>query len=706
MTSPLPIDVFPEERRLATVLFADVQGFTPLSERLDFETISDLIKEVWRRLDTIIETHGGYIDKHIGDAVMAVWGAPYADENDAERAVSAAIELQETMLNLVKESTIPDVKNLKLRVGINSGSVLAGYVGLRNEYTVMGDTVNIANRLEQSAEPGSIVIGESTYRLVRGVFRVQRFEAPLALRGRTEPVQAYKVLGVTEQPSRMRYKSIDSLETRLVGRETELARLEGYFKEAMQQDYPTLVLVTGDAGMGKSRLLMEFMNHLEATQPALTQISARALAQTQQIPFFIWKSLWNIYFGVQDTDSPEIVRQKYTREIHRLWGLQLGPVSSVEAAHFIGSLAGHSWPDSPFLHSFAETPEKMRLRAFEMTAELLRRMSRLHPTVLLLDDLQWADQGSLDLLAYLIEGAQVTEALPEMETSLDQSLPLFVLASARYQFVGRNPRWANLSRLVQLEPLPVNAETVAAAYPDLRNLPSEVLQELAERTDGNPYFMEEVAKSLVKSGALAKDLPAEDILKLLRENPPESLRVVLQARLDALSREARTIGLLASVVGRVFWVGAVVAAARVSSETGPLQEFPETVMVRLIQDALRQLVRAELAFPRAHSNFSEEQEYIFKHSLLRDVAYGLIPHKNRTRFHLAVADWMAKRQGTDFNVMAAEHYEQGGAFSRAARHYENAAELALLSGDVQVGQNFLAHARKLRGLTPKEEASS
>lgn len=685
MTSPLPTFLYPEERRFATVLFADVQGFTALSEKYDFESTSELIKDVWLKLDSVIEAHGGFIDKHIGDAVMAVWGAPYAGENDAERAVTTALALQESMKAYAKESERPGANELRIRVGVNAGPVFSGYVGLRNEYTVMGDTVNVANRLEHFAEPGTVVISESTFRLVRGIFQVRRLATPLQFKGKTEPVQAYLVDGMMPQPSRLRYRSVDSLETCMVGRDLEMERMNTLFQQAIQSDQPTMVLVTGEAGLGKSRLLMEFTSSLEVNDTGVTLMSARSLAQASQVPFFLWKSLWFLRFGLQDGDPVEVAREKFMREVQRLWGFQLGPASSVEAAHLIGSLIGLSYPESSFLATYENNPKGRVTRAFELTRELLRRICAYRPTVLLLDDLQWADSSSLELLAYLFEPSET-------------SLQLLILAGARLEFARQHPRWLNIATIIQLEPLPVESSIVAAAYPDLCSLPEEVLMEMADRTDGNPYFMEEMAKSLVKAGMHQESLSTEEMLARLRSNPPESLRVMLQARLDSLTREARAVALLASVAGRVFWVGAVVAAARVAEGmgTGPLVSIPDEVIDRLIQDSLRQLVRAEMAFPKANVAYSEDQEYIFKHSLLREVAYGLIPVKNRTRYHLAVALWLSDHDSPDYKIMAAEHFELGGALAEAAQHFEGAAEVARLRGADSDAEALVDRARKLR----------
>jgi class 3 adenylate cyclase len=683
MTSPLNPSRYPEERRLATILFADVTGFTALAEKLDFETVSDLIKGIWVRLDAVIEDYKGYIDKHTGDGVMVVWGAPFAGDDDAEQAVSAALALLASLEEYTSQSTIPGANKLQLRVGINSGSVFAGYVGVREEYTMIGDTVNVASRLEQSAEPGTVVIGENTFRLVRGAFRVKRL-IPITLKGKTEPVLAYQVEGRNISPTRVRYGSTESMQTCMVGRDLELESLCSHFEQSLRSEAPIMVLVSGEAGLGKSRLMMEFASKLEMDEPSVSFLSTRALAQTSHVPFHLWKSLWHARFGLREEDPVDVNRSKFLRELQRLWGGQLGPISVIEVAHLIGSLIGLEWPESYYLAAFANNPEARLKRAFELTRILIQRLCYLRPTVLMLDDLQWADMNSLDLLASLFQ-------------PLDNPLSLLVLGGARPEFLRELPRWKNRVDLITLSPLPTDATTVAAAYPELRSLPEAVLTELASKAEGNPYFLEEMVKSLVKAGLKDENHSDNAILYQLRAQMPESLHAMLQARLDSLTREARSVALLASVVGRVFWVGPIMAAARTTAGfgTGPLGAMPSLVIDRVVQDGLRQLVRAELAFPRAGSQFSQDQEFIFKNAFLRDVAYSLIPHKNLNLYHLAVAQWLADHADAEFKVMAAEHYEQGGAFTDAARQFELAARLALVRGASSEAETLFARADAL-----------
>lgn len=693
MTSPLR-SPFPEERRLATVMFADVHGFTALAEHLDDETVSDLIKGIWSRLDTIVEAHGGYIDKHMGDGVMAVWGAPFAGDNDAERAVAAALALVAALDEYARQSRVAGVSRLKLRVGLNTGTVFAGYVGKRGEYTVIGDTVNVASRFEQSAEPGTVVIGEATLRMVRGAFRVGRL-APLDLKGKTEPVMAFVVEGTLAEGGRVRYGSLDSLETCMVGRDGELQQLGALFQQAMQSTVPVMALVTGEAGMGKSRLLMEFAGQMDASENGPLLVTARSLAQAAGVPFYLWKLIWHTLFMLRDDEPPQERRHRFLREVRRYWGQELGQASAVETAHLVGNLIGLEWPASTYVESFGSDLEALRARAYTLTHELLRRIVLYRPLLLVLDDLQWADRSSLDLLYSLFE-------------PVAGALPVFILAGARPEWLRQQPRWANAATLLALEPLPADAATISAAYPALGSLSPAVLAELALRAEGNPYFLEEMVKTLLKSGAWPASerggFSEEELLAQLRAQMPESLRAMLQARLDGLSPEARSVALLASVVGRVFWVGAVIAAARcsVGSGTGLLGMAPLPVVERIVQDGLRQLTRAELAFPRANTTFSGDQEYIFKASLLREVAYSLIPNKHRTQYHLAVGRWLATRLDTDFKVMAAEHFELAGAFEEAAHQYEQAARPVQGRGAWGESQAMAARARELRERTQEK----
>ena len=664
-----PTNQYPEERRLVTVLFADLQGFTVLADRLDFEVVSDLMQNVWLKLDRVIGEYGGYIDKHMGDAFMVVWGAPQAREDDAEKATAAGLAILEALEVYKRETHRPEAEQLELRVGIHSGLALAGYVGLRGEYTVLGDTVNVAKRIEEEAEVGTVVISETTYQFVQGAFRMQQL-GPLKLRGKKEPILAYVVSEALERPTKLRYRSVGGLETNLVGRERQLEKLKEIYHRAQWAEHPLLAIVTGPTGIGKSRLMMEFVNRLAVEEPRLNLISSRALQQASKVPFYLWRALWANLFDLKEDDPLEITQRKFVDGIQSLWGQRLGHVSVVETAHFIGDMLGFEWAESRYLAPVRQQPEQRLERAFALHGELLSRAGAKGPLVLMLDDLQWADHGSMKLLSYLIQY---------------KNLPMFILAGCRSEAFQNYHQLRDMGEIISLRPLPVDPELVRKAYPALNTAPLKVLSQLAQRSEGNPFYLEELVKNLVRHGE------SDYLAASGSDQLPQSLQLLLQARLDALTPEARGVALLAAVVGRVFWRGAVLAALVEASGTTTILNVATVNMLEVVQSAFLELTRAELAFPRAGGTFAGEREYIFKHSLLRDVAYSLLPHKYRGQCHLAVAQWLAKRASPELSIMVAEHYEKAGAWEKARHYYIQAAEYARVQGNLEEAQSLEQH---------------
>ncbi len=683
-------DHYPEERHPVSVMFAVVQGLTVFAEGLEYKAGEETIKEVWLQLDRVIESHGGHVQSHLGNIVVAVWGVPYAGDNDADKAVQAGLAMQGAVEEYADYSSRVDVKELSVRVAIDTGVAFAGYVGARREYTVVGDVVNIANELTHAIHAEGVLISENTFRRVRGAFQVQQLD-PVSLPGRKEAVTVFLVEDVLVTAGRVRYGGMESLQTNMVGRNTEISRLQALYRQAVYADRPTFVIITGEEGMGKSRLLMEFTSWMEANDPAFFLLSARALALTSQLPFYLWKQVWRNRFGLQNRDSLEVAQGKFLREVQRLRAGHLRPIPAIEVAHLVGSLTGLDWPDSPYLARLADDPLERLGRVYELTRELLCLACNVRPTVLVLDDLQWADQSSLDLLSSLL--------LPATSP-----LPLLILGGAHPEFLNQQPQFEEQAKVIYLESLPVNAEMVAAAYPALQVLPEPVLMELAQQSGGNPYFLEEIVKRLVRGGILEGSGSTQDMLEQVRGDPPGSVQGILKRRIDDLTHKARSVLLLAAVVGRIFWVGAVAAAAKAG--LGALVEggviSASTLEDHHIQDGLRQLVRAEMVFPRANSEYSSDQEYIFKHTLLREVAYSMVPEESRAQYHLVVADWMSRRDDLDFYVMAADHYEQAGDKMGAVQLYEQAAEYAQSRKASSEAEALRVRSSVLRSQTEQE----
>ena len=667
---------FPEERLLVSVLFTDIVGFSAMADQLEPEVVSGVMRDLWTQMDPIIEEYGGYIDKQLGDSIMVIWGVPETMEDDSERAVAAGLELLVGLEKFKQNTDQATAKALRLRVGIHTGLALAGHVGVRGEYTVLGETVNTAKRLGETAEPGSLIVSEATYQSIRGAFQVKRL-TPIQLVGTKKLVNIFQILEELSQPTKLRYRSKGAgLETILVGRDVEMDQLENLYQQTKQQNKTQLVLVTGDVGVGKSRLLFEFAGHLETENPLLTVMSSRALEQTSRVPFYLWKELWSNRFELNEDDPVESARKKTIDGVLTLWGQALGEVTAVEAAHFLGDQIGVRWEKSRYLDSFDSEPKLRTERSFLLQAELFQRASLRGPIVLILDDLQWADSGSLAMINYLWK---MTE----------REIPLLILTCARTEFIGENPQLFQDAEQIKLQPLPVSSEIVRGAYPALKGAPDTLLTALAKRAEGNPYFLEEMVKNVLSSEDFD---PAESkIIPPL----PGSVEELLKSRLDSLSLEGRATAFFAAVAGRVFWKGAVLAAFRGSPGVTKALDVPSHNIVGRVQVALDELMEKELAFLRVGSAFSGEREYIFKHTLLREVAYQRLPEEHREECHRAVADWLAERAGPERSICVAHHYEAAGVFDKAQVFYTKASEHARSIGNTEEADEIQYHARTL-----------
>src|SRR5215211_1530845 len=290
-------------RKLVTVLFADVSGFTAFSENRDAEDVANLVNRLWVRADRIIQEYGGHIDKHIGDAVMALWGTETAREDDAERAVRAALKMQETFKDGV--GSLP----IRLKVGINSGQVLLSAVGTQGEFTAIGDTVNTASRLVNSADGGQVLISHDTYELVRGIFDVQK-QALITVKGKAEPLQTYVIQRVRPRAFRMGRRGVEEVTTRMVGREAEFQIIQSALEQSLIHRRVTVVVVKGDAGLGKSRLIYEFEAWLDSHPTDFYLFKGRADEETTNLPYSLLRDVFSNRFQIRDSDSQADAREK------------------------------------------------------------------------------------------------------------------------------------------------------------------------------------------------------------------------------------------------------------------------------------------------------------------------------------------------------------------------------------------------------------
>ncbi|MBN1954182.1 MAG: AAA family ATPase, partial [Anaerolineae bacterium] len=339
-----------QQRKLVTVLFADASGFTAMSETMDAEDVVGMINAYWTRLDRIIQEHRGRIDKHMGDGVMALWGAEQSREDDPELAVRAALAMQEELAKMNSQQE----NSLAMRIGISTGPVLLGEIGLTQEYTAMGDTVNLASRLEQAAPAGGVLISHDTYRHVRGAFDVQALGS-IAVKGKAQPVQAYRVVQARPHAFRMGRRGVRGVTTRMIGREAELAQLQSALQTAIDHNLTRVITVVGEAGIGKSRLLYEFERWIDSWFERPQYFKGRAFPEGQNQPYSLLRDLFAFHFRVQEDDPVRAVQEKLEQGITAVFGMQ---ERAKLQAHFIARLLGFDFPDSPYLSGVRQDPQQ------------------------------------------------------------------------------------------------------------------------------------------------------------------------------------------------------------------------------------------------------------------------------------------------------------------------------------------------------------
>ncbi|HET8672922.1 MAG TPA: adenylate/guanylate cyclase domain-containing protein, partial [Thermoleophilaceae bacterium] len=612
----------PEERRQVTVLFADLSGYTAVAERMDPEAVKGLVERCLRRLGDEVERYGGTVDKYIGDNVMAIFGAPVAHEDDAERAVRAALAMQAAMVDINENLDETHGVTFALRVGVNTGEVLAGAVG--RDYTVIGDTVNVAARLQTAGRPGSVTVGERTYRATSHAVEYRPLES-LELKGRSDRVQAWEALSVVAaQPAG---RVLGRAEAPLVGRREELQLVSSLYGRVVTERRPHLVTLIGQAGVGKTRLTRELAHHLERHPSPPTVRQGRCLPYGSSIVFWALGEVLRAECGIVDSDPADVAWEKMAGKVEML---SCGGDSRRTAA-LMGRLLGiEAPPDVPMpdIHD----PQRMRESFFAAVQTAVEAMARRNPLLLIFEDIHWADQGMLDLIEHLGQWVRG---------------PLLILCLARDELLERRPGWGGGRRgatSIFLEPLsPEETRDLIATLMPGDALDEALVPVVAERAGGNPFFAEEMVRLLAEEGGSNGG------------ELPDTVQALLAARLDSLDPFERRLVQHASVVGRTFWQGSLDPVA--DSEGRDLSQ------------ALAALQEKDIVVPGEGSRLAGEPELAFKHVLIRDVAYGMLPKAVRARKHFDVGTFVEERAGdrTDEVVaLLAEHYGRAAVLGREA----------------------------------------
>jgi ABC-type oligopeptide transport system substrate-binding subunit/class 3 adenylate cyclase/tetratricopeptide (TPR) repeat protein len=651
-----------KERRIVTILFSDVKGSTAMAEKLDPEDWAEIMDGAFDVLIEPIYHYEGTLARLMGDAVLAFFGAPIAHEDDPERAIRAALDIIEGAKQYAaKLEQERGIGGFSVRVGINTGLVVVGEIGsdLRVEYTAMGDAINLAARMEQSAPPGGILITHDTYRHVRGVFDVLRQE-PLRVKGKREPVQTYLVQQAKPRAFRKPMRGVEGIETRMIGRQAQLEVLQEAFYTAIEDRELQMATIVGDAGVGKSRLLHEFDIWTELLPQQFFFFRGRALQEMQGLPYSLIRNLFAFRFQIEDSDPLPAVREKLEQGVYGAMG---EGEDDPMRAHFMGHLLGFELGPSPHLEAVLDDPKQLRDRALTYLADYFKALAAQDPVLILLEDLHWADDSSLDVLNHL------ALALTDQ--------PVMIVSAARPALFERRPHWGEGQPFhSQLLLRPLTKRNTRRLLEEILQRVDQVPETLSDLVvagaEGNPFFVEELVKMLIEDGVIVKaeEQWRVEPSRLTEVRLPPTLRGVLQARLDRLPLEERTVLQQAAVVGRLFWDRAVVSISESAAEGVEEAE---------VLNSLSALRGREMVFQRETTSIADAQEYIFKHAVLREVTYKTLLKRLRRIYHGLVADWLMEQGGEragEYTGLIADHLELAGRTVEATNYLLEAGDKA------------------------------
>jgi class 3 adenylate cyclase/tetratricopeptide (TPR) repeat protein len=591
---------------LVSVLFADLVGFTTLSEHRDPEEVRELLSRYFDRCRTIIARYGGTVEKFIGDAVMAVWGTPVAREDDAERAVRAALSLTTAIMALGEEVSMP---GLRVRAGVLTGSA-AVEVGAEGEGMVLGDTVNTASRLQSIAAPGTVLVDDVTRRSSEAAIAYED-SGTHQVKGREQPVRAWTALRVVAGAGGARREA--GLEAPLSGRDPELQAIIDAGERSAEQSRAELAAVVGEAGLGKSRLLWEFYKYLDGIQETRWWLQGRCLSYGEGVAYWALAEMVRGRARIAEEDPPDVAREKLRAAVEE-------HVPDERERRLVEPRLAH-------LLRFEERPDADRADLFSGWRLYLERLAHVQPLILAFEDLQWADSGLLDFIDYLMEWSA--------------EYPIFVIALGRTELLPRRPGWNPLV----LEPLdPTDVKAILDAV--VPGLPDRLAAEIVTRAEGNPLYAVETIRMLQDRGLLVLQgsqyvLTAQvDDLEV-----PETLHALVASRLDGLSAEERALLQTAAVLGQTFAPTALAAVSERREEE-----------VRPLLDAL---VAKQILSRDEDPRSPERGQYAFLQGLLRTVAYGTLARRTLKALHLAAARHMRDSWPGEIGDIAevlADHY--------------------------------------------------
>jgi len=649
------------ERKQATVLFADLSGYTALSENMDPEEVKEIMGRVFGRIAEVVVKYDGFVEKYVGDAVMALFGVPEAHEDDPVRAIRAAREIHDLVEALGAGLAPKIARPLAAHSGVNTGLVVTGEVDLdRGTHGVMGDTINVAARLSSLAGSGEILVGLDTCRQAEGHFTFEALE-PTALKGKAEPIPVFRLVGPKEQPARTH--RLRGLRAELIGRKVEMAHLRDSL-QGLGQGKGAVLAVAGEAGTGKSRLIEEFKAGLDLNQVQWREGQAQAYAQNT--PYYPLIDLFNEALRIEESDPPERVREKIEVGLRPLVG------SGEAVIPYVGGLYALSYPEVE-----EASPEFWKSCLQEAILATFSALTRRGPTVICLEDLHWADPSSLDLLRFILAEARC----PALFICTFRP-PFSLFSSQQLSALGQTYQEIRLQDLS-----PSEARDMLESALKTETIPAELLRFVQDKVEGNPFYLEEIVNALIESGVLGREEGDWRLKRPISEaDLPSTIRGIITARLDRLDKEAKRVLQEASVIGRAFLYEILRQASDLSERLDGL---------------LSGLERLSLIQTRA---IQPELEYVFKHALTQEVVYNGLLKKERRAIHERIGlvmEQLFQDRLADFCEALAFHFQRGRSIEKAVDYLARSGAKSLKRYSVEESHRYFGQAFELLSAKPE-----
>lgn len=657
------------ERKHVTALFSDLSGYTAMSEKLDPEEVKEITNRIFGDISQIIGNYDGFIEKYAGDAVMALFGAKTAHEDDPVRAIRAARDIHRIVESISPEYEAKIGQPLKMHTGINTGLVVTGEINYKKgTHGVAGDTINIAARLSNLGEAGEILVGPDTFKQAEGYFDFETL-APAVLKGKTESIEIYKALSPKKKPSKV-HRPL-GLKAELIGRATEMAQLQEAVAK-LQKGAKVIISLSGDAGTGKSRLIEEFKKTLDLNR--IRWHEGHAYAYSQSIPYFPITDLLRRLLQVDEQEHPATLRKKIQSGIIELAG------EKTEIIPYIGNLFALSYPETEDI-----SPEFWKTRLYDAIQEIISALASKDPIIISLEDLHWADPSTIELVRFLLSRFEY----PALFLMIHRpGFDLFEKFSS--------PELLKISRAIKLHDLtPSESQDMVGSLLKVESIPPDLIQFLKVQVEGNPFYVEEVINSLIESGILIHDNDHWELTREVSDSEiPPTIQGLIGGRLDRLAQETKCILQEASVIGRVFLFKILKQITDLNYQ---------------IDQCLSDLESLDLIKTKT---LEPDLEYIFKHALTQETVYSGLLKKERREIHERIGrviETLFQDRLPEFYEMLAYHFTKGQSQLKAVDYLIKSGDKSLKRYALEEAHQYFIQAydvlKQKSGKTREERAT-